>query len=101
MRGLSHAMSDCSSAARPVQALAPAARSRHARGIMSHARIVRGTVSIVSLAVLAGGAGAARAAAAESPAPLGITWAGWKGDYRPAAKRLDTFKAIGFQIVSF
>jgi len=70
---------------------------------MSHARIVRRTVSIVSLAVvaLASGAGAARAAAAESPAPLGITWAGWKNDYRAPAKRLDAFKAIGFQIVSF
>jgi hypothetical protein len=34
-------------------------------------------------------------------APLGITYAGWKGDYRAANKRLETFKAIGFQIVSF
>jgi len=70
---------------------------------MSQARIVRRTVSIVSLvavAVSVSRAGAARAAS-ESPAPLGITYAGWKGDYRAAAKRLDAFKAIGFQIVSF
>jgi hypothetical protein len=38
---------------------------------------------------------------APAMAPLGITYAGWKGDYRAAAKRLETFKAIGFQIVSF
>ena len=44
---------------------------------------------------------AAALAAAEAPAPLGITWAGWKGDYRAAAKKLETFKSIGFQIVSF
>jgi len=36
-----------------------------------------------------------------TPAPLGITYAGWKGDYASAPKRLDTIKAIGFQIVSF
>jgi len=56
-------------------------------------------VSIVLLAALAV-AGEARAAT-ETPAPLGITLAGWKGDYRAAAKRLDAIKAIGFQIVSF
>jgi hypothetical protein len=46
---------------------------------------------------------AARAAvaAAEAPAPLGITWAGWKGDYRTPDKKLQTFKAIGFPMVSF
>src|SRR6476659_5952823 len=53
--------------ARPVQALARAARPRHARAIMSHARIVRRAVSIVLLFA----AGAARAA--DTPAPLGIT----------------------------
>ena len=40
-------------------------------------------------------------AEAKAPAPLGISYAGWKGDYRAAAKRLETIKAIGFQIVSF
>jgi hypothetical protein len=65
-------------------------------------RIVRRTVSILSLAALATWArGAVAAAATDTPAPLGITWAGWKGDYRAPAKRLDTFKAIGFPIVSF
>ena len=67
---------------------------------MSQARIVRRTVSIVLVAAVASGAGVA-AAAGEAPAPLGITYAGWKGDYRAAGKRLDAFKAIGFQIVSF
>ena len=53
-------------------------------------------------------AGLARAAApvqapakTQAPALLGITYAGWKGDYRTAPKRLETIKAIGFQIVSF
>jgi len=40
-------------------------------------------------------------ARAEGMAPLGITWAGWKGDYRAFDKKLETFKSIGFQIVSF
>ena len=76
---------------------------------MSHARIVRRTLLIVPLlAAVVSGAGIARAAApaqapakTQAPAPLGITYAGWKGDYRAAAKRLETIKAIGFQIVSF
>src|SRR6185436_5765935 len=94
----------CRTRCRAVQALAPAAGSRHARGIMSQARIVRRTVSIVLVAAVASGAGVAAAAPetpTPAPAPLGITYAGWKGDYRAAAKRLDAFKAIGFQIVSF
>ncbi|HEY7373906.1 MAG TPA: hypothetical protein VIF57_17230, partial [Polyangia bacterium] len=41
------------------------------------------------------------AAQAPAPAPLGITYAGWRGDFRAADKRIDTFKRIGFQIVSF
>jgi len=43
----------------------------------------------------------AAADAPPAPAPLGITWAGWKGDYRAANKRLETFKSIGFPLVSF
>src|SRR4051812_12646621 len=78
--------------------------------MMSPARIVRRTISIVSLAlsVTVGGLGLAHAAVpaqaaveSQAPAPLGITYAGWKGDFRAAPKRLETIKAIGFQIVSF
>ena len=38
-----------------------------------------------------------------APAPLGITYAGWKYDFQkvPTLKHLEAFKAIGFQIVSF
>jgi hypothetical protein len=63
-----------------------------------------GTASTIGVLVaMAGSAMAGTAAAAEmpAPAPLGITYAGWRGDFRAAGKRLDTFKAIGFQIVSF
>ena len=49
---------------------------------MSH---VKKATSIGILFALLSAAPAARAAA-EAPAPLGITWAGWKGDYRAAAK---------------
>jgi len=55
----------------------------------------------VSIVLFVAASVAAAARAADTPAPLGITVAGWKGDYRAAAKRLDAFKAIGFQIVSF
>ena len=41
------------------------------------------------------------AARADGMAPLGITWAGWKGDYRAFEKKLETLKGVGFQIVSF
>ena len=44
----------------------------------------------------------ARAGARRRPrAPLGVSYWGWKGDYRNAAKKLETFKDIGFQIVAF
>jgi len=40
-------------------------------------------------------------AATNEPAPLGITYAGCKGDFWAAPKRLEIIKTIGFQIVSF
>jgi hypothetical protein len=41
------------------------------------------------------------AAAADPPAPLGVSYWGWKGSFKEAPKRLETFKAIGFQMVAF
>jgi hypothetical protein len=81
---------------RAVQALARAALARHARHTMSHLTRIASFVVIFALL-----AAAPAARAADAPAPLGITWAGWKGEYRGAAKKLETFKAIGFPIVSF
>src|SRR2546428_753639 len=76
--------------------LRPSRKSRHARAMM------RRSAAAGTLFVIAWWLHPARAAAgADGPAPLGITYAGWKGDYRAANKRLETFKAIGFQIVSF
>jgi hypothetical protein len=36
-----------------------------------------------------------------TPAPLGVTYAGWRGEYSNADRKLATFKEIGFRIVSF
>jgi hypothetical protein len=41
------------------------------------------------------------AAPARPPAPLGVSYGGWKGQYAEAARRVAAFKDIGFQIVSF
>jgi hypothetical protein len=35
-----------------------------------------------------------------SPAPLGVTYAGWRGDFGDAPRKIATFKKIGFRIVS-
>src|SRR5204862_5523476 len=43
---------------------------------------------------------AAAPVAAVAAAPLGVTYAAWKGGYAAAARRLATFREIGFQIVS-
>jgi hypothetical protein len=40
-------------------------------------------------------------ARAAEPAPLGVSYGGWHGEYRDAARKLETFKAIGFQVVAF
>jgi hypothetical protein len=39
--------------------------------------------------------------AAAGAAPLGVSYAAWKGGYRDAIQRLAAFKDIGFRIVSF
>ena len=35
-----------------------------------------------------------------TPAPLGVTYAGWRGEFGNADRKLATFKEIGFRIVS-
>jgi len=71
---------------------------------------MRGSARILGLFAfpfLAGWAlSGAPARAAEPPgrataAPLGVTYAGWRGDFKDAARKLDTFKAIGFRLVAF
>ena len=53
--------------------------------------------SALALLLLQSVAGAEPAA----PAPLGVSYWGWKGDYKNADKKLATFKDVGFQIVAF
>jgi hypothetical protein len=36
-----------------------------------------------------------------APAPLGVTYGGWRGQYASASDRLAMFKGVGFRIVSF
>jgi hypothetical protein len=70
---------------------------------------VRGAaLDAIAVAALVVGASAARAetpAAATPPArraaPLGVTYGGWRGDFRQAAARIAAFKEIGFRLVSF
>jgi hypothetical protein len=60
----------------------------------------------VSLAV-ALTCGPARAKAADKPAavparaPLGVSYSGWKGGFADAPQRLQTFREVGFAIVTF
>ncbi len=44
---------------------------------------------------------AADPAAGGAAAPLGVTYAGWRGDFKQAARKLDAFKAVGFRLVAF
>lgn len=40
-------------------------------------------------------------ARAEAPAPLGVTYSGWRGGFADHAQKLATFAKIGFPLVSF
>ena len=81
---------------------------------MSHGRPLRlGSLATAAallgaLAVARPAAGArpeaketAKAPAAAKPATLGVSYFGWKGQYADAAKRVASFKELGFQVVSF
>jgi hypothetical protein len=43
----------------------------------------------------------AKAPVPAKPAALGVSYFGWKGQYADAAKRVASFKELGFQVVSF
>ncbi len=36
-----------------------------------------------------------------APAPLGVTYVGWRGQYSVASQRIAIFKEIGFKVISF
>jgi hypothetical protein len=58
--------------------------------------------SSLSFALVTISLGTAVASSAEAtPAALGVTYAGWRGEYGNADRKLATFKEIGFRIVSF
>src|SRR5438105_10971901 len=42
-----------------------------------------------------------RPEAPPTPAPLGVTYSGWRGGFADAAHRLDAFRRLGFPLVSF
>jgi hypothetical protein len=56
---------------------------------------------MITAAALVTALAAPAARAADAPAPLGVSYWGWKGDYRGVAKKLATFKEIGFPLVAF
>jgi hypothetical protein len=58
------------------------------------------TQSAVRSAVLAAALWSVSPAEA-APAPLGVTYGGWRGGFADAEKRLATFKELGFAMVSF
>jgi hypothetical protein len=64
-------------------------------------------LALVTISLGTAAASSATAAAppvtvpASAPAPLGVTYAGWRGQYADADRRLAAFKEIGFRIVSF
>jgi hypothetical protein len=60
-------------------------------------KMKRVCLAVASIALLA----AAPSARADGPAPLGVSYGGWKGNYHAAAKQLAAFKEIGFPIVAF
>ena len=58
--------------------------------------------SSLSFALVTISLGTAVASSAEAtPAARGVTYAGWRGEYGNADRKLATFKEIGFRIVSF
>ena len=36
-----------------------------------------------------------------SAAPLGVSYGGWRGDFKGAARKLDVYKALGFRLIAF
>jgi hypothetical protein len=56
---------------------------------------------LLSSGLLAPPARAADLPGRATTAPLGVTYSGWRGDFKDAARKLDTFKTIGFRMVAF
>jgi hypothetical protein len=71
---------------------------------MGRSPIIAALVAFPVLAAVTLPATVARAAdppGHAAAAPLGVTYAGWRGDFKQAPRKLDAFKAIGFRIVAF
>jgi hypothetical protein len=71
---------------------------------MGRSARILGLFSFPFLAVVGLSGPSARAAdppGRATAAPLGVTYAGWRGEFKDASRKLDTFKAIGFRVVAF
>jgi hypothetical protein len=75
---------------------------------MSRSRQILGLVTIPFVLALAPLAHAAElvapptgTAASPGAAPLGVSYGGWRGELKDAPRRLDAYKAIGFQVIAF
>jgi hypothetical protein len=63
-------------------------------------RSVRGaTLAAFALAIAA--PAVAAAAGGEHRAPLGVSYSGWRGGFADAGERLEKFRGVGFQMVTF
>jgi hypothetical protein len=58
-------------------------------------------VVVAILALFAPPARAADPPGRTTAAPLGVTYDGWRGEFKNASRKLDTFKALGFRMVAF
>jgi hypothetical protein len=70
------------------------------------ARVVAAACAVALVTVVGAASGTAGAQTKTeekklAPAPLGVSYGGWKGQYADAAKRIATFKDLGFRVVSF
>lgn len=68
--------------------------------ILTHLAVALSLAAAAAAPPPAAAASSAGATAA-APAPLGITYSGWKGGFTNHAAKLATFKALGFPMISF
>jgi hypothetical protein len=68
---------------------------------MRRSRQIAGLAGASAVLVMVTVQTAPLAAEPAAPVPLGVSYSGWRGGFEEAARRLETFRSVGFPLVTF
>ncbi len=101
VNSLANRVIDLSSCENAGMAMADHGLRVRLRGRGTSGRLLAALAVVLGAQALPGQVAAGDPGPIPQRAPLGVSYSGWKGGFTDVAQRLDTFRAVGFSLVTF